>query len=61
MLLSALPAARPTVTLVLRVLQQAELISSRYGRMRVLKRRRLEATSCECYATIRWQYVRLGL
>jgi CRP-like cAMP-binding protein len=52
---------RPTVTLVLRALQEAGLISSRYGRMRVLKRRRLEAASCECYATIHRHYVRLGL
>ena len=25
-------------------------LSSRYGRMRVLRRRSLEAASCECYA-----------
>lgn len=52
---------RPTVTVVLRALQETGLISSRYGRMQVLKRRRLEAASCECYAAIRDQFARLGL
>lgn len=52
---------RPTVTVVLRGLQKSGLISSRYGRMRVLKRKRLEAASCECYAAIRDQFARLGL
>jgi CRP-like cAMP-binding protein len=52
---------RPTVTVVLRGLQESGLISSRYGRMRVLKRKRLEAASCECYAAIREQFARLGL
>jgi CRP-like cAMP-binding protein len=52
---------RPTVTDVLHGLQEAGLISSRYGRMRVLKRSRLEAASCECYAAIRDHFARLGL
>jgi CRP-like cAMP-binding protein len=52
---------RPTVTVVLQALQEGGLISSRYGRMRVLRRRRLEAASCECYAAIRDQFARLGL
>ena len=52
---------RATVTLVLHALQENGLIASRYGRMRVLKRRRLEAASCECYAVIRRHFVRLGL
>lgn len=52
---------RPTVTDVLRVLKETGLISTRYGRIRVLKRRRLEAASCECYAAIRAQFARLGL
>lgn len=52
---------RPTVTVVLRGLQEAGLISSRYGRMRVLRRRRLEAASCECYAVICGHFARLGL
>lgn len=52
---------RPTVTVVLQGLQEAELISSRYGRMQVLRRRQLEAASCECYAVIRGHFARLGL
>ena len=52
---------RPTVTDVLRALKEAGLISTRYGRIRVLRRRRLEAASCECYAAICDQFARLGL
>ena len=52
---------RPTVTVVLRGLQDTGLIASRYGRMRVLKRKQLEAASCECYAVIREHFARLGL
>ena len=52
---------RPTVTLVLRGLQEQGIVSSRYGRMRVLRRRQLEAASCECYGVIRGHFTRLGL
>lgn len=52
---------RPTVTVVLRTLQEAGLISSGYGRIRVLSRRKLEAAACECYAAIRDHFTRLGL
>ena len=52
---------RPTVTDVLRALKEMGLISTRYGRIRVLRRRQLEAASCECYAAIRAQFARLGL
>jgi CRP-like cAMP-binding protein len=52
---------RPTVTVVLRTLQRAGLISSRYGRIRILKRKRLEAASCECHEVIRAHFARLGL
>ena len=52
---------RPTVTLVLGTLQKAGLITSKYGRIRVLNRESLEAASCECYEAIRGQFVRLGL
>ena len=52
---------RPTVTLVMHGLQQAGLITTRYGRIRVLKRRKLEKASCECYAVIRAHFERLGL
>jgi CRP-like cAMP-binding protein len=52
---------RPTVTVVLRGLQETGLISTRYGHMRVLGRRQLEAASCECYDAIRGHFARLGL
>lgn len=52
---------RPTVTEVLRSLKETGLIATRYGRIRVLKRSRLEAASCECYAAIRDHFARLGL
>ena len=52
---------RPTVTLVIGTLQHAGLISSRYGRIRVLQRRKLEAASCECYEVIKAHFRRLGL
>jgi len=37
------------------------LIASRHGRIRILKRKRLEAASCECYGVMRDHYARLGL
>jgi CRP-like cAMP-binding protein len=52
---------RPTVTLVMGRLQASGVISSRYGRIRVLKRRSLEKASCECYGVIRAQFERLRL
>ena len=52
---------RATVTVVLGGLQEAGLISSRYGRINVLRRKSLEAASCECYAVIRRHFTRLGL
>jgi hypothetical protein len=52
---------RPTVTLVIGTLQDAGLITSKYGRIRVLKRKKLEQTSCECYDVIRAHFDRLGL
>ena len=52
---------RPTVTVVLRALQREGLIASRYGRISILQRKRLEAASCECYSVIRGHFVRLGL
>jgi len=52
---------RPTVSVVLRSLQREGLITSRYGRIQILKRARLEAASCECYGVIRAHFARLGL
>jgi CRP-like cAMP-binding protein len=52
---------RPTVTVVLRTLQREGLITSRYGRIRILERDRLEAAACECYGVIRATFERVGL
>jgi CRP-like cAMP-binding protein len=52
---------RPTVTVVLQTLQREGLIASRYGRIHILERKRLEAASCECYAVVRGHFARLGL
>ena len=52
---------RPTVTVVMRSLQEAGLVSSHYGSIRIVKRKRLEAASCECYEVIRGHFERLGL
>ena len=46
-----LGATRPTVTLVAGTLQKAGLITYRRGHLTILKRGRLEETSCECYGT----------
>ena len=52
---------RPTVTLVIGTLQDAGMIAIKYGRIRVLKRKRLEQAACECYDVIRTHFQRLGL
>ena len=52
---------RPTVTIIMGTLQDAGLITTRYGRIRVLKRRKLEQAACECYDVIRAHFERLGL
>jgi len=52
---------RPTVTLVMGALQDGGLIRTRYGRIQVLKRKKLEQAACECYEVIRAHFQRLGL
>ena len=52
---------RPTVTLVLGSLQRSGLISTKYGRIRVLDRKGLERASCECHEVIQAHFDRLGL
>jgi len=52
-LAAALGVRRPSLTLVASVLQRAGLISYRRGEMRILDRRGLETTACECYGVIR--------
>ena len=56
-----LGASRPTVSVVMGSLQDAGLIGGRYGRIRVLDRKKLERASCECYAVIVGHFKRLGL
>jgi CRP-like cAMP-binding protein len=50
---------RASVAEVAGKLQQAGLIHYQRGQMRVLDRKGLEATSCECYGVIRAEYERL--
>jgi CRP-like cAMP-binding protein len=52
---------RPTVTVVMGTLQDSGLIASKYGRIRVLKRKKLQDAACECYEVIRAHFRRLGL
>jgi CRP-like cAMP-binding protein len=56
-----LGASRPTVTLVALSLQQAGLIRYTHARLTILDRKGLEATSCECYDSIRKEFDRLDL
>jgi CRP-like cAMP-binding protein len=56
-----LGSTRPTVTVVARTLQKAGLIHYIHGRITILDRPGLEAASCECYATVKAHFDRLGL
>jgi len=50
---------RASVAEVAEKLQQAGLIRYRRGQMRIVDRKGLEATACECYSVIRAEYERL--
>ena len=56
-----LGATRPTVTLVAGTLQKAGFINYRHGRMKILDRKKLESSSCECYSTVKKHFDRLAL
>ncbi len=58
-LAAMLGVRRPTVTLVAHQLQREGLIQYRRGSVIVVDRAKLEAASCECYATVRDQMRRL--
>lgn len=58
-LATMLGVRRPTVTLVATSLQQQGLISYRRGYVTIVDRNRLEAASCECYATVKASFARL--
>jgi DNA-binding transcriptional regulator YhcF (GntR family) len=50
---------RASVVEVAGKLQQAGLIHYRRGQLRIVDRKGLEATACECYGVIRAEYERL--
>jgi CRP-like cAMP-binding protein len=50
---------RPTVTLIMGDLQEAGLVENRRGMVHIVDRSALEATSCECYATVKATFARL--
>ena len=56
-----LGSTRPTVTVVAGALQKAGLIKYTHGRMTIVDRQGLEGASCECYATVKEHFDRLGL
>jgi CRP-like cAMP-binding protein len=54
-----LSVRRPGVTDALNELRDAGIITIGHGRITILKRKRLEATACECYRTVKAEYGRL--
>ena len=56
-----LGVSRPPVTIVAGTLQEAGPIQYDHGRMTTVDRAMLEASSCECYGTLRTEYRRLRL
>ena len=54
-----LSVRRPGVTDALNGLRVAGIIATGHGRISILNRKRLEATACQCYRTVRAEYVRL--
>jgi hypothetical protein len=56
-----LGSTRPTVTVVAGTLQSAGLIKYVHGHITILDRAGLESASCECYATVKGHFDRLGL
>ncbi len=56
-----LGSTRPTVTVVAGTLQKAGLIRYRHGHVTIVDRKNLEAASCECYASVKAEFDRLGL
>jgi CRP-like cAMP-binding protein len=60
-LATMLGATRPTVSVVAAALQKAGLITYKHARMTILDRKGLEAGACECYATVKAHFDRLGI
>jgi hypothetical protein len=56
-----LGTGRPSVSLAAGVLEDAGLIENLRGTVRVLNRKNLEASACECYGVIQHFNGRMGL
>jgi CRP-like cAMP-binding protein len=56
-----LGSSRPTVSVAAGVLQEAGLITYKYGNISILNRKGLEAAACECYRQVVRQFEELGL
>jgi len=56
-----LGSGRPTVSLASGILQRAGSIENMRGKVRILNRKQLEGTACECYGTIQNFTATLGL
>ena len=56
-----LGSTRPTVSVVAGSLQKAGVIRYKYSRITIVDRKKLEASSCECYRTITAEFDRLKL
>ena len=50
---------RSTVSIIVEGLQKASLVDTRRGQITIVDRQRLEASSCECYATVKANFARL--
>ena len=55
-----LGTTRPWVTKVIGALQKSGMITSHYGRITILDRKKLERSSCECYEAVAGHFERLG-
>jgi CRP-like cAMP-binding protein len=56
-----LGSTRPTVSIVAGTLQKAGFITYKHGHITIVDRQGLEAAACECYATVKGHFDRLGL
>jgi CRP-like cAMP-binding protein len=56
-----LGSLRPSVSLAIAKFKKEKLVESDRGKLKILDRQRLQETSCECYAAVQEQYVKLGL
>jgi len=54
-----LSVRRSGVTGALNTLKDARIIATGHGRINILNRKRLEATACECYRTVKAEYGRI--